>query len=439
MSAILSQQMIPSARRLMESLRDIGYDLPAAVADLVDNSLDANASNVTIRVAHDRDGGWVRVADDGVGMTEGELDEAMRYGSSRRYDGRDLGYFGLGLKTASLSQCRRLTVATRSAPAGRIRIRRWDLDHVARTDSWDLERLGVRDAPSAVLEPLAGVTGTAVLWEGLDRIHGARRPGGDAAARRLEGAAAEIAEHLSMVFHRFLSDEAPGAPLIVHVNGERLEAWDPYARSEPLTQVLPVQRLPLEYGGTTHEVIVQPYLLPSQHHFSDAATHELAGGPKRWNRQQGLYIYRRDRLIQSGGWNRLRTLDEHAKLARISVEIPPEADSAFRTNVAKMSIALPDALRPALRALAAGVVARAQDVYRRRMRVVPHDLDAGLDDAKSSRGSRLTVGDQWPAISEALAQELGHDAALLDRVLVALANLRPGGPEIDTAVNVQDA
>lgn len=436
MSTLSGLQMIPSARRLMESLRDIGYDLPAAVADLVDNSLDANACSVAIDLSHDRDGGWVRIADDGVGMAEGELDEAMRYGSSRSYDDRHLGHFGLGLKTASLSQCRRLTVATKSTPAGRIRIRRWDLDHVACTDSWDLERLGLRDVPATLVEPLAGGTGTVVLWEGLDRILGARRPGGDAAARRLEGAAGEIAEHLAMVFHRFLSDEAPGAPLALCVGGERLEAWDPYARTEVLTQVLPIQRLPLEYGGTAHEVIVQPYLLPSQPHFSTAAAHELASGPKRWNRQQGLYIYRRDRLIQSGGWNRLRTLDEHAKLARISVEIPPEADSAFRTNVAKMSVALPDALRPPLRALAAGVVSRAQDVYRRRMRVVPDDLDARLDDGS---GSRLTIGDEWPAISEVLAQELGHDVALLDRVLVALANVRPGGSPIDASANVQDA
>src|SRR5829696_5680723 len=128
--------VLPSAGRLMSSLRDIGYDLPAAVADLVDNSLDAQAQNVYVDVEHDRDGGWIRIADDGEGMTEGVLDEAMRYGSSRHYAGRDLGHFGLGLKTASLSQCRRLTVATRSTIRGPVRVRRWDLDHVARTDAW---------------------------------------------------------------------------------------------------------------------------------------------------------------------------------------------------------------------------------------------------------------------------------------------------------------
>ena len=143
-----------------------------------------------------------------------------------------------------------------------------------------------------------------MLWERLDRVLGARRPSGEAAARRLESATAEIAEHLAMVFHRFLAGEAPGPPLAILVSGMPLVPWDPFARGEPLTRALPPQTIPLEHGGVRHDVIVQPYVLPAQHHFSTPEAHELASGPNRWNRQQGLYVYRRDRLIQSGGWNR---------------------------------------------------------------------------------------------------------------------------------------
>jgi hypothetical protein len=418
---IESIEMIPSARRLMESLRDIGYDLPAAVADLVDNSLDARAEHVYVDLEHDRDGGWIRIADDGRGMTERQLDEAMRYGSSRDYDGGDLGHFGLGLKTASLSQCRRLTVATRSTLKGSVRVRRWDLDHVARTDAWSLERPLARDCRDELIEPLVGSTGTVVLWEKLDRVIGTRRLGGDAAARRLEQVAEELAEHLAMVFHRFIGDDAPGTPLSLRLQGSELSAWDPFARDEPLTLVLPLQRLALEHAGTKHAVVVQPYLLPAQQHFSSPAAHAAAAGPRRWNRQQGLYVYRRDRLIQSGGWSRLRTLDEHAKLARVAVDIPTQADDAFRTNVAKMSVGLPDTLRPPLRALVAGVVSRAQDAYRSRMRLVPDTAGA------KSGGFGLSVADQWPQVTEALEGVLGHDAQLLDRALVALANVRPAG------------
>lgn len=426
-------EMIPSARRLMESLRDIGYDLSAAVADLVDNSLDADAENVVVDVGHDLEGGWIRIADDGVGMTEGQLNEAMRYGSARAYGPTDLGQFGLGLKTASLSQGRRLTVATRSTIRGPVRIRRWDLDRVARTDSWQLERLTWRDGPTVLVDPLVGTTGTVVLWERLDRVLGARRPGGESAARRLEAAGQEIAEHLAMVFHRFLAGEAPGPPLSIRVAGAELAPWDPFARDEALTRMLAPQSLPFEHAGVRHELIVQPFVLPAQHHFSSPEAHESAGGPRRWNRQQGLYVYRRDRLIQSGGWNRLRTLDEHAKLARIAIDIPPGADLAFRINVSKMTVGLPDGVRPQLRALVAGVVSVAQDVYRRRLAAVTDSPD---EPGATKFGHSPTIGDQWPDIVGVLNRQLADQPDLLDAVLVDIANIRPvavGVPRIASA------
>ena len=135
--------VLPSAGRLMRSLRDIGYELPSAIADLVDNSIDANARRIDITLHPDGPTSWVRVVDDGLGMSAARLDEAMRYGSATNYSTRSLGHFGLGLKTASLSQCRRLTVGTRSGAAARVAIRRWDLDVVARRDSWDLERVSL--------------------------------------------------------------------------------------------------------------------------------------------------------------------------------------------------------------------------------------------------------------------------------------------------------
>jgi len=415
----------------MESLRDIGYDLSAAVADLVDNSLDADALHVDIDLVHDERGGWLRVVDDGLGMTEGDIDEAMRYGSARKYGDRDLGHFGLGLKTASLSQCRCLTVAARTSPRGRIRSRRWDLDRVARTDAWELERLTTRQAPSEAVEPLRNRSGTVVLWQRLDRILGTRRIDGEAAARRLEAAAEEIAEHLAMVFHRFLSGEAEGPSVAMRVNGRSLDAWDPFAREEPMTKLLEPQALSVEHAGATHRVAIQPWILPAQHHFPSPDAHEQAAGPRRWNRQQGLYIYRRDRLVQSGGWNRLRTLDEHSKLARIALDVPSRADDAFRTNVSKMTVTLPDGLRAPLRALVAGVAARAQDVYRRPIRAVPES--GGAEEAVLAP-TGLSIGDQWPLLLATLNTELGHDPALLDRVLVSLANLAPAPPSEATAI-----
>jgi hypothetical protein len=414
-----AQVLIPSARRLMTSLRGLPYDLAGAVADLADNSLDADATRVDIDLGSDWRGAYIRIADDGLGMNERELDEAMRYGSSRSYGLQDLGHYGLGLKTASLSQCRRLTVATRSTIRGRVRIRRWDLDRVAAQDSWVLEQPRVADCRPELVEPLASRTGTVVLWEELDRVLGPRRLGDDAVSRRLHAAAEEIGAHLSVAFHRFLAGEASGGRLTMCVNDQPLRPWDPFARGERMTERLPAQSLRLEHDGSVHRVRVQPFILPSQHHFSSAEAHEAAAGPNRWNRSQGLYIYRRDRLIQGGGWNRLRTLDEHTKLARMSLDIPPEADAAFRTDVAKMRVALPEELRPQLRVLIAGVVARAQETYRQRVRLVPAVGTAAPEPAG------FLLGDHWPVVSSVLERELADHPELLDRVLLALINARP--------------
>jgi histidine kinase/DNA gyrase B/HSP90-like ATPase len=358
--------LLPSARRLMDSLREIGYDLPSAVADVVDNSLTANATRVDLTFAFDGADSWIRIADDGDGMTGAVLDEAMRYGTERTYGASDLGRFGLGLKTASLSQCRCLTVASRrGVERCRIEIRRWDLDHVVRSNRWEVLKLDAGTAPDEITEPLRSGPGTVVLWEGLDRVLEYRLPNGAAARQGIGSLAEEVRAHVAMVFHRFLSREAAGGRGVeITINGEPISAWDPYARAERHTRALPPQVVSLPSGLGAGRLLVRPYLLPTQERFSSAAGHARASGPQRWNRQQGFYFYRNDRLIQAGGWNRLRTIDEHTKLARIAVDLPPGCDEAFRVNVSKMRVSLPRPLRDPLMAIASGVTAQAGSRYR---------------------------------------------------------------------------
>lgn len=429
--------VIPSAARLMTSLRDIGYDLPSAVADLVDNSIDAGAKEVHVTVRACGASSFIRIADDGCGMSEGVLEEAMRYGSHRAYANGDLGKFGLGLKTASLSQCRRLTVATRTTTAGRTRIRRWDLDHVRSRDAWELERLVPTESPADLLEPLRDGPGTVVLWEQLDRVLAYAKPEGGHAVRALEALSDSIAEHLAMVFHRFLTGETTDKRrLKIVLNGDRVAPWDPFARSERKTQKLDRQQLYVQHRGKSHRILIRPYVLPSQMQFSSPEAHATAAGPRKWNRQQGYYIYRGDRMIQSGGWNRLRTMDEHSKLARIAIDVPAELEELFQINVAKMRVVLPDEVRPHLRALGAGVVNRAQEAYRRRLHLVEtaeaHDL---VQAHAPDRG--WTLGEVWPVIAEVITRELQAHPELLDRVLVALANARPPEPERSQAAGSQ--
>jgi hypothetical protein len=414
----------------MTSLRDIGYDLPSAIADLVDNSIDAGASTVRITVGRTGGTSFIRIADDGCGMTDRVLDEAMRYGSRRTYETNDLGKFGLGLKTASLSQCRRLTVASRTTPRGSIRVRRWDLDQVRRRDAWELERPLPSECMPYFLEPLRESPGTVVIWEKLDRILAYARPDGEHALRALDALSVSIAEHLAMVFHRFLSGQTAGRRrLHINFNGERLRPWDPFARSERATQKLPAQRVQVEHQGRRYSLRVRPYVLPSQVQFSTPAAHAAAAGPKKWNRQQGFYIYRGDRMIQSGGWNRLRTMDEHSKLARIALDVPADLEDLFQISVAKMRVVPPDVVRPHLGALAAGVVTRAQEAYRRRLRLVEPIGVIASDRAGWEPSRAQTIGDVWPVVAEVLFRELNEYPDLLDRVLIALSNARSPQPE----------
>jgi hypothetical protein len=365
MMALAATEVIPSARRLIRSLRDLGYDITAALADLVDNSISAAACNVWIDTHFDGEGSWVRVLDDGFGMTGRDLREAMRFGTQREYREEELGRFGLGLKSASLSQCRQLTVATRTSLAGRIRLARWDLDHVEQSDRWEVLRPNPRDCPAAV-EPLRFRRGTAIVWEGLDRVNRYRFPEGRRAQSDFDKLSTDIRGHLAMTFHRFLAGEARfGRRIDLYLNGQQVSPWDPFCRLESATRRLSAQRLRIRNGDRVQSVSVRPYVLPAESEFSTLASHRSAAGPRFWTRQQGFYFYRNDRLIQAGGWSRLRTQDEHTKLARIAVDIPSGADDAFELTVSKTQVRIPAAVRGQLAAIASSACRVAQDAYRR--------------------------------------------------------------------------
>ena len=205
MSIVGSAAITPSAARLTESLRDIGYDFPAAVADIVDNSVMAGASNVDVLIEFAGEDSYVAISDDGEGMTSNGLVEALRYGSRRQYGRRDLGRYGLGLKTASLSQCRSVTVVTcrRSTPSN-VHVRMLDLDLIAEWDEWLVVEPPIEAVIKRSAERLASEPGTVVIWRKLDRVLPEKRPDGGWARRRLDSLAAKTADHLGIVFHRYL-------------------------------------------------------------------------------------------------------------------------------------------------------------------------------------------------------------------------------------------
>jgi hypothetical protein len=433
--------LLPSARRLMDSLREIGYDLPSAVADIVDNSIAAEARNIDLTFAFDGPDSWIRVVDDGVGMSGSLLEEAMRYGTERAYESQELGRFGLGLKTASLSQCRRLTVSSRRGrERRRIEIRRWDLDHVLRSNRWEVIRIDASSAPPEVLNPLLDHPGTVVLWEGLDRVLDYRLPGGLAARHGFGELASAVSDHLAMVFHRFLAGEAHRRPRVtLSTNGTVILPWDPYARGEPHTRALAAQSIAVPSEGGQIHVRVRPFILPPQERFSSATAHARAAGPQRWNRQQGFYVYRNDRLIQAGGWNRLRTLDEHTKLARVAIDLPSGADELFRVNVAKMRVTIPRPLREPLMAIATGVASEAGARYRTRPDRLRHTAGGKGETAEAGTTMVSTLNmverDLLQSVLRVARDEFRDEPDVLRRLLSRIDRL----PSVDETADLAGA
>ena len=361
----------PSPHRLLSSLRDVGYDFVTAIADIVDNSVAAGASRVMVEISHDSGAASVLVADNGRGMTQTRLVEAMRLGSEREYESADLGKFGLGLKTASLSQCKRLTVLSRhSMQQFRVAKAMLDLDEIVSINRWKLASPPQRLVNDLAARWLAGAPGTVVVLQKLDRVVADGHQLGGWDRRRLERLAVAAASHLSMVFHRFIEGLPRRRKLRVTVNGRRLKPWNPFALGEKHTRLLPEHRFEFSAEGYLGDVRVQGHVLPPRDLFSSAEAFESLSGPRKWNRQQGFYIYRNNRLIQSGGWCGMRAADEHTKLARLAVDFSSSLDELFNVNIAKMRVSVPPQLRVLLDRVVLDVVKAAQGAYRRPLKLV---------------------------------------------------------------------
>ena len=352
-------EIAPKPSSLIESMRDIGYSLSTALADLVDNCIAARAETVHVFASTEGPELKVGILDDGEGMTEEELLEAMRLGSRNPLEERarsDLGRFGLGLKTASFSQCRALTVVTRTS--GTTASARWDLDYIAGSDSWLVQ---IPDDPTSIpWADLLGDRGTLVVWEkfGIGAEEDTDRKTTDF-VRRLD----EACSHLELVFHRFLSGEPGHRRVHIHVNNRPLKPFDPFHSSHPAAIAGPQERIRVAH----EDVLVQPFTLPHHRKVSPAEWERYAG-PEGYLRNQGFYVYRERRLIIHGTWFGLTRQTELAKLARVRIDIPNSLDAAWKIDVRKASAQLPPAVRERLRRIIEPLGAISKRVYTTRGR-----------------------------------------------------------------------
>ena len=340
-----SKEVPPFAPTLMESTRAIGYSTETAVADVVDNSIAAGASRVEI-LYFPTDGGYVAILDNGCAMDEPELDRAMQYGSRSPEDVRsekDLGRFGLGLKTASMSQCRCLSVVTKRGK--RICGRRWDLDHIRQAGSWSLLMLEDEDIQALPQAPVRGLlsqdVGTLVIWQRLDRMTNGCESLEQAMASKMDA----VRDYLALVYHRYLSGESGLTRLTILMNGASVAPRDPFLvgkSQEPMDDEVLVIR-----GA---KIIVRPYVLPHASKLTAAEVHAL-GGKEGLRKEQGFYIYRNKRMLVWGTWFRMMVKGDLSKLARVRVDIPNTLDDLWTLDIKKSSAIPPIEVQQQLRAL----------------------------------------------------------------------------------------
>lgn len=335
----------PSAYFLMDSMRSIGYSFDSAVADIIDNSISAKCKRIRIFLSPNPFDISLSFLDDGKGMNEEELISAMRYGS-KPADGQreetDLGRFGLGLKSASLSQCRKLTVATMKD--GTIRAARWDLDYIEEKQSWALlmlEQDEIDFLPN-ILELKEQGEGTLVIWQDFDIIRQINN------GKEYQGLVANVgssAEYLGLIFHRFLSGQNK---VSISVNGEQIEPIDPFLESNRKTEVgKPSDIVIPDSNGVNRHITVTTYLLPFLKDLTEEDKRKL-GGVARIASMQGFYVYRNNRLIIYGTWFHMSYRNELAKYARIKVDIPASLDDIWKIDIKKQSAELPPMVRQQL-------------------------------------------------------------------------------------------
>jgi hypothetical protein len=390
----------PRADSLIHSLRAFGYGLGMAIADLIDNSIFAESQLITIDYDWNDADPWIRIMDDGSGMSEKELLNAMKFGSSSPLevrDPKDLGRFGLGMKTASLSQCKQLTVATKTPGEDTTSVRYWDLDHVEDVKKWEIGK-NPNLSIQKLIEPLSKVrNGTIVIWKNLDKYfdyNEETEDGNDIFNRKL----LEASKYLEMVFHQLLENK----DFNIKFGRKMCHPWDPFLQKNEYTETLYDEKY--EDG----KVSITPYILP---HISKRTDNEneSGSGPLGWNAQQGFYLYRNKRMIVSGGYLNLDLKpEEHYKLARIKLEITNDMDHDWEIDVCKADAIPPERLKNDLLRIAKAARSSASEIYRARTGVKKDRKKGPVEKVweKRVRGEKIfyKINTQHPVLKELLGK-----------------------------------
>lgn len=413
----MESEVVPPSVDLLESMRSIGYSLDAALADLIDNSITAQARNVTID-ADVVDGEFMAILDDGSGMTASVAREALRLaGSVRNREATDLGRFGLGLKTASLSQARCLTVVSKQN--GIYTALRWDIDFVRDSGQWLLNVLDEASLPALPLwdELSAQDSGTLILWTELDLLLGDTETPGEYISELIK----DTARSLALTFHRFLSDRRQR--LKIAINGVDIEPLDPFLSSNPKTQRSAPENLLVGESIVTVEAFTLPH--PSSLSPQERRRPDLGDEMRK---SQGFYIYRNRRLISYGSWFGLARNSELSKQTRIKVDIPSSLDSLWHLDIRKSRAEPPQSFKLRLRQLIGPILERGHRVHTFRGRRERTDVEYVWSKLKTRVGFGYEINFDHQLVKSVLS---GLDTKDAERVAELLQTVGSTFPMMD--------
>ena len=351
----------PNAASLSQSMRDIGYSLDTAIADLIDNSISAGAKTIRVCVdGFDTPNPCLAIIDDGSGMTDAEAMEAMRPGSGdprHKRDTDDLGRFGLGLKTASFSQCLSLTLITRRNNS--TFAARWDLDLISQRNAWVAQVLSVEEIQELPLVDQLGERGTCILWQKLDRLLESQQYVSSRTDiyTRLD----QVEQHLALIFHRYLSGEYRKRKNTILINGHPVEQFDPFCTSHKATQMLPEEIVHID----GEEIRIQPFILP-HHSKLPKAEYDYYRSRSDFISNQGAYSYRNGRLMAWGDWFRLAAKTEATKLARVRIDFTNALDAQWTIDIKKSRAHPPPQVREKLRLIINRITEQSRRVHTGR-------------------------------------------------------------------------
>lgn len=412
---MFEKECVPYAPALIESMRSLGYSFSSAIADLIDNSISAKANKIDI-ISEPGDNPSLIIFDDGVGMNQNKLYEAMRYGSTNPLENRsdeDLGRFGLGLKSASLSQCRRLVVVSKQD--GEVNSYAWDLDYVIEKGKWMLKGFSDEELSKFPCIDLMDKHNscTYIYLSEFDRIKESTGNMEETFNKCLD----EMVEHISLVFHRFI-DEG----LVITLNNRKIIAKDPFLENNKATQRKKESNIYIENSKIT----LKPFILP---HISKLTQDDIAkiGGKENLRNQQGFYVYRNKRLIIWGTWFRLERKDELNKLARVRVDIPNSLDYMWSIDIKKSTATLPDIIKKNMYNAVYESVLTSESVhtYRGRKEKKSDDVDYIWERIKSRDGYDYIINRDIPQI-KMLEDTLNNaQIKLLDSIIQLLEDSFP--------------